>query len=160
MIDKAVWGPAVLAGLPGAALSSALSSLSNLWRDLAKPKGFVRLLGLIDRRSEPDLEQGLADLARRLEKKDLFVNWTVVQTAPFHQNLAASLEALGSTFFTSNLLFLRLPDDGAYDYDYRALIESASEHQLAVLLYVGNEPSKETVGPVAVWINNKKMGGG
>jgi solute carrier family 12 sodium/potassium/chloride transporter 2 len=98
----------------------AVAGFVKLWRDLARPKGFVRLLGLSGEKAEPGFERSLSDLAQKLRNEQLFINWTVVSTAAFYQNLAASLEALDSAFFTSNLLFLRLPQENSRDQDYLA----------------------------------------
>jgi solute carrier family 12 sodium/potassium/chloride transporter 2 len=130
----------------------------EFWLDLAKPKGFVRLLGLADRKTESALERGMADLADRIKEDDVFANWTVVQAAAFHENLAASLEALGSAFITSNILFLRLPEDDSRDSEFQILIENAVKHEMAVVLYIGGEPVKEDAGSVAVWLDPPRDG--
>ena len=138
---------------------AAAEGLFELLRDLTRPKGFVRLLGLSDHQAEAELQTGLAELVERFKAENVFTSWTVVQAAEFHENLAAGLEALGSAFFTSNVLFLQLPKDDSRDREYGSLIKSADRYKVGVLLYIAEEsqPAPEP-GPVTVFVDRPSGG--
>ncbi len=65
----------------------AAEGLFELLRDLTRPKGFVRLLGLSDHQAEAELQTGLAERVERFKAENVFTSWTVVQAAEFHENM-------------------------------------------------------------------------
>jgi amino acid transporter len=119
--------------------SNQESRAYRLLRDLAYPKGFVRLLGLTGRRNYDELTENLPKVAEKFQDDGVFATWTVVQAASFSENVAAGLEALGGAFFRSNLLFLRLPEEAERKDEIQRVIRSAEKNNLAVLLYIGPE---------------------
>jgi hypothetical protein len=126
-------------------------------RDLARPKGFVRLLGLTGKKERAALQLDLHDLSQRLQEENVFSAWSVVEAASFGENLAAGMEALESALFTSNVLFLRLPEHMERDEDLEQIIHSAREYQLGVLLYTAQEEPGGG-GPVVVWVPRPRQG--
>jgi amino acid transporter len=129
----------------------------GLLRDLARPKGFVRLLGLTGKKERAALQLDLHDLSQRLQEENVFSAWSVVEAASFGENLAAGMEALESALFTSNVLFLRLPEHMERDEDLEQIIHSAREYQLGVLLYTAQEEPGGG-GPVVVWVPRPRQG--
>ncbi|MCG6879080.1 MAG: hypothetical protein LJE96_08055 [Deltaproteobacteria bacterium] len=55
------------------------------------------------------MTENLPGLAENFEGEDIFATWTVIEAATFSENLAAGLQALGSAFFTSSMIFLPFP---------------------------------------------------
>jgi amino acid transporter len=129
----------------------------GLLRDIARPKGFVRLLGLTGKKERPPLQADLYDLSQRFHDENVFSAWSVVEAASFGENLAAGMEALRSALFTSNVLFLRLPEHMERDEDLERIIESARDYDLGVLLYTAQEEPNGQ-GPVMVLVDRPQRG--
>jgi len=127
-------------------VSTQVVSVYGLLRDIAKPKGFVRLLGLTGRRNYEELTENLPPIAERFQNDGMFATWTVVEAATFSENVAAGLEALGGAFFRSNMVFLRLPEDDERARELWPVISSASQNELGVVLYAGPDEPESTAG--------------
>jgi hypothetical protein len=123
-------------------------------RDVSRPKGFVRLLGLTGKREAEVLEESLPELAAEFQDHNVFCSWTVVDAATFSDNLSAGMEALGGAFFSSNMLFLRLSGDAERREQVARIVRHAEQQGMGVLLYVG-EPDEvpERGERVAVWMD-------
>jgi len=117
--------------------SGEVRNVYSLLRDLARPKGFVRLLGLTGNRNFHELTEKLPDLANNFQEADVFSTWTVVDAASFSENLAAGLEALGGAFFRSSVIFLRFPETTERKEKIRRIIKDAKRNELGVLLFYG-----------------------
>ncbi len=128
--------------------SNQAAEVYGLVRNLAYPKGFVRLLGLTGARNYDELTRNLPDLAARLEDDSVFATWTVVRAADFSENVAAGLQALGGAFFRSNMLFLRLTANRERDEEMARLVQDARTYDLGALIYVAPEPAEGDDAPV------------
>jgi hypothetical protein len=139
--------------------SSEARKYFDLLRDITYPKGFVRLLGLTGKRDRGDLEKNLAELAEDFNENGVFSSWSVVSAADFSENLAAGMEALGGAFFTSNLIFLRLPEKKQREKKSRKIIEYADLQDMGVIL-LANESGKKIEGqkPLVMLIDEGKTG--
>jgi amino acid transporter len=131
----------------------------DLLRDIAYPKGFVRLLGLAEGKRESELHDTLPRAAERFVADGVFSTWTVVEAATFSENLAAGLEALGSAFFRSSAVVLDYPCNEQRIAGTQHIIRDAQRCQLGVLLLVGMDaeglPQK---GPVNVVFERPHVG--
>jgi hypothetical protein len=123
-------------------VSSQARNLYGLLKDVAYPKGFVRLLGLTGKRNYEELTENLPRLAEDFTEEGVFATWTVVDSATFSENLAAGLEALGGAFFQSNVIFLRLTEDESRWNEIRKLIQDSRRYDIGVLLYAGRSEGK------------------
>lgn len=120
--------------------SAQAAKVYGLLRNIAYPKGFVRLLGLTGQRNYEELTEHLPALADRLQDDSVFATWTVVRAATFSENVAAGLEALGGAFFRSNMVFLRLSDNTQRDAEFERLVRDAKTYSLGALIYLGAAP--------------------
>lgn len=116
--------------------AAQVSRVYGLVRNLAYPKGFVRLLGLTGQRNYQELTENLPKLADRLQDDSIFATWTVVRAATFSENVAAGLEALGGAFFRSNMIFLRLSGNTERDAEIERLVNDAETYDLGALVYL------------------------
>lgn len=123
-------------------ISSQARDLYGLLKDIAYPKGFVRLLGLTGKRNYEELTDNLPRLAEDFMNEGVFANWTVIDAASFSENLAAGIEALGGAFFQSNIIFLRLTGDESRWDEIVRLIRDARRHKIGVLLYAGQNEAR------------------
>jgi hypothetical protein len=118
-------------------VSDEVRRLSGLLRDIAYPKGFVRLLGLTERRTYRELTETLPDFSSSLQEQGVFSSWTVVDAASFSENLAAGMQALRGAFFKSHLLFLRMPLNRDRNDDLRRIIGEARKYHVGICLLAG-----------------------
>ncbi len=123
--------------------SSEASRHFDLLRDIAYPKGFVRLLGLTGKREKGELEENLPKLADNFNSNGVFSAWSVVSAAQFSENLAAGMEALGGAFFTSNLIFLRLPKEKKREDEIKNIIEYADLQHMGVIISADENLKKD-----------------
>jgi solute carrier family 12 sodium/potassium/chloride transporter 2 len=139
--------------------SSEARKYFKLLRDITYPKGFVRLLGLTGKRDRGDLENNLPELAEDFNENGVFSSWSVVSAADFSENLAAGMEALGGAFFTSNLIFLRLPEKKQREKKSLKIIEYADLQDMGIIL-LANESGKKIEGqkPLVMLIDEGKTG--
>jgi amino acid transporter len=139
--------------------SSEARKYFELLRDIAYPKGFVRLIGLTGKHDREDLEKNLPELAEDFNEKGVFSSWSVVSAAEFSENLAAGMEALGGAFFTSNLIFLRLPENKQREKKSRKIIDYADLQDMGVILLANKSGRKiENQKPLVMLIDEGKTG--
>ncbi|MFW5722862.1 MAG: amino acid permease [Desulfohalobiaceae bacterium] len=138
--------------------SSQVKKLYPLLRDLAAPKGFVRLLGLTGRRNYEEMTTNLPGLMEQFQKDDIFATWTVVEAASFSENLAAGIEALGGAFFQSSVIVLRYPTTQDRAREILRIIKDAKRYGLGVALLSGTEGELPEQGGVHVVLDRPKEG--
>lgn len=119
-----------------------------LLRDIARPNGFVRLLGLTGDRNYHEMTKNLPDLTKKFEEDQIFSTWTVVDAATFSDNLAAGLEALGGAFFRSSMIFLTFPESGQREEKIHRIIQDARKNKLGAVLFSGEKFAHSAGGVV------------
>ena len=138
--------------------SRQVERLYGLLRDLAAPKGFVRLLGLTGRRDYDEMTDHLPELAERFQDDDVFANWTVVEAGSFSDNLAAGIEALGGAFFRSSVVVLRFPDSEERAREIVRLVTDARRYGLGVALLSGTDGELAREGGVHLVLDRPEGG--
>lgn len=114
---------------------NGLKGTSEFLRDIAKPKGSIRLLGI-----EPFTEN--SQLARKLElisssfrATDVFSSSTVIHTKDFANGINYASQALQGTFFRPNILFLNLQNHDDYDQELIPIMKEAIRLETGILLF-------------------------
>lgn len=141
--------------------SAQAATAYGLVRNLAYPKGFVRLLGLTGTRNYDELAENLPELAERLREDSVFATWTVVRAATFSENVAAGLEALGGAFFRSNMIFLRLTRNQERDSEIERLVNDAHTYDLGAVVYMSPPEADTETGeddPALRTVSNREGG--
>ncbi|WP_425415764.1 hypothetical protein [Orenia metallireducens] len=54
-----------------------------------------------------------------IRNKGIFASWTVITVAEFSENLKASIQTFGSTFFKPNIILLQMPEDPKHEEDMK-----------------------------------------
>ncbi len=110
----------------------------GLLRDLAAPRGSVRILGLHPEGS-PSEEFGkrLNNLSLAFREDGVFASWSCMETAGFPVGVLAGIEALGGAFFKPNLVFLSLERETGANRgaDLLPILSRAPENGMGVVLY-------------------------
>jgi solute carrier family 12 sodium/potassium/chloride transporter 2 len=112
-----------------------LRGTAEFVRDVTYPSGSVRILGINKGREHASMEALLPSLASEFEEDGIYTRWTVLDTTTYSDGVVASIQALKDSFFSPNIIFLRLTDDRWLDDDLRVIIGRAGESQMGVLLY-------------------------
>jgi len=130
--QEKAWRPHLL--LPILA-PAELRGVSEFVRDVTYPSGSVRILGISMGEERSRLETRLPTLAQEFEEDGIYTKWTVVDTDTYADGVVSSIQALKDSFFSPNIVFLRLPDDRRWEGDLRSIIDRAGENLMGVLLY-------------------------
>ena len=138
--------------------SREIQNVYPLLRDIVRPKGFLRLLGLTGERNVQELTENLPGLANHFQERDIFSTWTVVSAATFSENLAAGLEALGGAFFRSSVIFLTFPETSEREEKIARIIKDARKNELGALLFSGERVDRAE-GRVVHLIIDRPEGG-
>ncbi|NYT16685.1 MAG: Na-K-Cl cotransporter [Methanomicrobiales archaeon] len=112
-----------------------LRGMSEFIRDVTYPSGSVRILGISMGEERAHLEAGLPSLSREFEEDGIYTKWTMVETDTYADGVVSSIQALKDSFFSPNIIFLRLPEDPRWESDLRSIIGKAADNLMGVLLY-------------------------
>ena len=104
-------------------------------RNIARPKGSIKLLGI-----EPNSEDGilvneLEVLSESFRNKGVFSSWTVINSADFARGVNYGNQALRGAFFRPNIVFLNLQQHDDYETEIRPVIKESIRLEIGVLLY-------------------------
>jgi solute carrier family 12 sodium/potassium/chloride transporter 2 len=83
-------------------------------RNIAKPKGSIKLLGIEANGSDSTLTEKLSSLSEAFRIKDVFSSWTVINTDDFAKGVNYGNQALKGAFFRPNIVFLNLQQHDNY----------------------------------------------
>jgi solute carrier family 12 sodium/potassium/chloride transporter 2 len=126
------WRPHILIPI---LVPAELRGVAEFVRDVTYPSGSVRILGINMGKEHASMEALLPSLSRDFVEDGIYTKWTVLDTDTYADGVVASIQALKDSFFSPNIVFLRLPDDLWLDGDLRIIIDRAGENQMGVLLY-------------------------
>ena len=104
-------------------------------RDIARPKGSIKLLGIEPEESNSNLGEELASLSEAYRIKDVFSSWTVINTNDFAKGVNYGSQALKGAFFRPNIVFLNLQQHDDYETEIRPVIRESIRLEIGVLLY-------------------------
>ncbi len=104
-------------------------------RNIAKPKGSIKLLGIEANGSDSTLTEELSSLSEAFRIKDVFSSWTVINTDDFAKGVNYGNQALKGAFFRPNIVFLNLQQHDNYETEIRPVIKESIRLEVGVLLY-------------------------
>jgi hypothetical protein len=104
-------------------------------RNIAKPKGSIKLVGIEPREANTKLAEELSSLSEAFRNKDVFSSWTVINTDDFAKGVNYGNQALKGAFFRPNIVFLNLQQHDNYETEIRPVIRESIRLEIGVLLY-------------------------
>ena len=104
-------------------------------RNIAKPKGSIKLVGIEPREANTKLAEELSSLSEAFRNKDVFSSWTVINTDDFAKGVNYGNQALKGAFFRPNIVFLNLQQHDNYETEIRPVISESIRLEIGVLLY-------------------------
>ena len=131
-MQQRAWKPNLM--VPIRDISGAKGNFQFL-RNIAKPKGSIKLLGI-----EPSSEDGilvneLEILSESFRNKGVFSSWTVINSTNFARGVNYGNQALRGAFFRPNIVFLNLQQHDDYETEIRPVIKESIRLEIGVLLY-------------------------
>lgn len=102
-------------------------------RDLCKPEGSVKLLGMAPEGEREQMIEPIKKLSDAFLEQDVFCSWSIVGTPDFRHGVMNGLETLQGSFFRPNILFLALPHDESRFEEFGEIIVNAQETGVGVL---------------------------
>ncbi len=134
---------------------SELKGISMLIRDITFPRGALNILGIEGQESGVD-SNSLDSATRGFKEEGVFADYTLVDSGEWKDNAIASIERIRESFYTPNIVLLRMPDNREQEEDYRRVITKATEHEVAIMLYADHSQAglgrKRTIN---LWIPEK-----
>jgi hypothetical protein len=104
-------------------------------RDIARPKGSVKLLGIATEPESEPLAEELSKLSASFVAKGVFSSWTVIHSDDFAKGVNYGNQAMQGAFFRPNILFINLQQHDDYEKEIRPVIKECIRLQIGVLLF-------------------------
>ena len=130
------WKPTLLVPVQD---KSQLLGEFRLLIDLCQPEGAIKLLGLANKETVPELSRRIKELSGAIRKRRIFTNFSVMGVKTDALGIIAALQSLQSAFFRPNVLFLRFPEDRARWEPMIPVFDEARRLHVGVMLF-GRHP--------------------
>ncbi len=104
-------------------------------RNIARPKGSIKLLGIEPSSEDGILVKELEVLSESFRNKGVFSSWTVINSNDFARGVNYGNQALRGAFFRPNIVFLNLQQHDDYESEIRPVIKESIRLEIGVLLY-------------------------
>jgi hypothetical protein len=126
-------------------------------RNIARPKGSIKLLGIESFTENSKLVKELETLSEAFRNKDVFSSWTVINTDEFAKGVNYGNQALKGAFFRPNIIFLNLQDHDDFETEIRPVIRESVRLEIGVLLFSAHATAR--LGQrniINVWVRDRK----
>ncbi len=126
-------------------------------RNIARPKGSIKLLGIEPFSDNSPLISELDNLSESFRNKGVFSSWTVINTDEFAKGVNYGNQALKGAFFRPNILFLNLQDHDNFETEIRPVIRESIRLEIGVLLFSAHPTAR--LGQrniINVWVRDRK----
>ncbi len=136
---------------------NGVKGIFEFLRNIAKPKGSIKLLGIEPFSERSTLSQKLEQLSESFRSKEVFSSWTVIHTEEFTKGINYASQALQGAFFKPNVVFLNLQEHDEYEKEVRPIIRESIRLEIGVLLYVAHPTA--LLGErniINVWISDRQ----
>ena len=126
-------------------------------RNIAKPKGSIKLVGIEPYTEKNELAGQLETIAASFRNKGVFSSSTVIHTDEFANGINYGSQALQGAFFRPNILFLNLQDHDDYERELKPVMKETMRLEIGILLF--NLHTTTLLGErntINVWVSNRK----
>ena len=131
-MQQRAWKPNLM--VPIRDISGAKGNFQFL-RNIARPKGSIKLLGIEANSEDGILVNELNLLSESFRNKGVFSSWTVINSPDFAKGVNYGNQALKGAFFRPNIVFLNLQQHDDYETEIRPVIKESIRLEIGVLLY-------------------------
>ena len=126
-------------------------------RNIARPKGSIKLLGIEPFTEDSKLVKELDQLSESFRDRGVFSSWTVINTEEFAKGVNYGNQALKGAFFRPNIIFLNLQNHDDFELEIRPVIKESIRLEIGILLYSGHPTAR--LGErniINVWVRDRK----
>jgi len=126
-------------------------------RNIARPKGSIKLLGIEPFKEDSKLVKELDALSESFRNKGVFSSWTVINTDEFTKGVNYGSQALRGAFFRPNIIFLNLQDHDDFETEIRPVIKESIRLEIGILLFSSHPTaSLGQRNTINVWVRDRK----
>jgi amino acid transporter len=126
-------------------------------RNIARPKGSIKLLGIEPFDEDSKLVKELDALSESFRNKGVFSSWTVINTDEFTKGVNYGNQALRGAFFRPNIIFLNLQDHDDFETEIRPVIKESIRLEIGILLFAAHPTaSLGQRNTINVWVRDRK----
>ena len=126
-------------------------------RNIAKPKGSIKLLGIEPYSETSTLAKELEAISASFRQKDVFSSSSVIHTSEIANGINYGSQALQGAFFRPNIVFLNMQDNDDYETELRPVIKESIRLEIGVLLYLSHPTAllgqRNTIN---VWVSDRQ----
>ncbi len=137
---------------------NGVKGIFEFLRNIAKPTGSIKLLGIEPFSEKSTLANQLDHLSESFRNKEVFSSWTVIHAEEFTKGINYANQALQGAFFKPNVVFLNLQEHDDYEEEVRPIIRESIRLEIGVLLYVAHPTA--LLGErniINVWISDRQQ---
>ena len=136
---------------------SGLKGNFEFLRNIAKPKGSIKLLGIEPFSASSSLASELEAISAAFRQKEVFSSSSVIHTQEFAKGINYGNQALQGAFFRPNIVFLNLQDHDNYETELRPVMKECIRLEIGVLLYLSHPTAllgqRNTIN---VWVSDRR----
>lgn len=136
---------------------SGLKGNFEFLRNIAKPKGSIKLLGIEPFSETSTLALELESISAAFRQKEVFSSSSVIHTEEFAKGINYGSQALQGAFFKPNIVFLNMQDHDDYETELRPVMKESIRLEIGVLLYLSHPTAllgqRNTIN---VWVSDRK----
>ena len=126
-------------------------------RNIAKPKGSIKLLGIEPYSEQNNLAGALENFSEAFREKGVFSSSTVIHAEDFARGINYGNQALQGAFFKPNIVFLLMKDRESYETELRPVMKESIRLEIGLLLYAPHPTAllgqRNTIN---VWVRDRQ----
>ncbi|WP_111682591.1 amino acid permease [Winogradskyella tangerina] len=126
-------------------------------RNITKPKGSIKLLGIEPFTEHSTLATQLEEISASFREKGVFSSSTVIHTDQFANGINYGSQALNGAFFRPNIMFLNLQDHDDYENELKPVMKESMRLEIGILLF--NLHTTTLLGQrntINVWVSDRR----
>ncbi|WP_299519091.1 amino acid permease [Winogradskyella sp.] len=126
-------------------------------RNIAKPRGSIKLLGIEPFTESSTLTTQLEEISASFREKGVFSSSTVIHTDQFANGINYGSQALNGAFFRPNIMFLNLQDHDDYEHELKPVMKESIRLEIGILLF--NLHTTTLLGQrntINVWVSDRR----
>ncbi|MCW5515266.1 amino acid permease [Muriicola sp. Z0-33] len=126
-------------------------------RNIARPKGSIKLLGIEPSSETSTLAEELEAISESFRQKEVFSTASVIHTSEFAKGINYGNQALQGAFFRPNIVFLNLQNHDDYENELRPVMKESIRLEIGILLYLSHPTAllgqRNTIN---VWVSDRR----
>ncbi|MGI9552645.1 MAG: amino acid permease, partial [Aurantibacter sp.] len=153
-MQQRAWKPNLM--VPVRDINGAKGNFQFL-RNIAAPKGSIKLLGIEPYTENDTFVNELASLSESFRIKGVFSSWTVIHSDDFAKGINYGNQALRGAFFRPNIIFLNLQQHDDYETEIRPVIRESIRLEIGILLFSSHPTA--LLGQrnlINVWVSDRR----